>query len=399
MKDEAQSTTGLSRRGALFAAVGAMAAPTLAKAAAGAASWPAVAAKAEALPAGKLSPGVQVAVMRKGAMIYSKGFGLANLETGTPVSPTSVFRIGSVTKQFTAAALLQLQEAGRLSVDDKLAKFLPEVPRANDITLRQMLTHTSGIGNYTDTGKVEIFLQRSRTDYDQAALLKAMLGTDPMFIGEPGAQWEYSNTAFVLLGIVIEKVTGKPYAETFKPNLFARAGLTRTAVDDDAEVVPGRASGYSPNPTSASGFENASYISMTYPGAAGSLRSTAEDLCHWHEALLGGRILSPASLKEMTTPAKLANGQQPTAPTAPGKDAPRRAVNYGMGLGLDTDAHGLQISHGGGIQGFGSWIGSYPDAGVHISFIVNADGGYDGKSNLGPATQALRGELLKAVFG
>jgi CubicO group peptidase (beta-lactamase class C family) len=390
-----EEITGLSRRGALFAALGVAAAPALARAAAGGA-WDGVAAKANAMVAGKLSPGVTVAVTRKGQLAYAKGFGLANLETATPVTPQSVFRIGSVTKQFTAAALLQLQEQGLVSVDDKLAKYIPEVPRAGEISLRQMLNHTSGLGNYTDTGgKVEVFLQRSRTDYPQADLLKAMLGTDPMYIGEPGAQWAYSNTAFVLLGLLIEKVTGKPFAETFKPNLFARAGLTRTAVDDDAEVVPGRASGYSPNAAAPSGFENASYISMTYPGAAGNLRSTPEDLCRWHEALFGGRILKPESLKLMTTPGLLANGQLPTAKMGPGEPKP---IRYGMGLFIDSDAHGLQISHGGGIQGFGSWVGTYPEAGVHISFIHNADGGYDGKSHLGEASKALREALIAAAF-
>jgi CubicO group peptidase (beta-lactamase class C family) len=190
-------------------------------------------------------------------------------------------------------------------------------------------------------------------------------------------------------------VTGKPFAETFKPGLFARAGLTRTAVDDNAEVVPGRASGYSPSATSPSGFENASYISMTYPGAAGNLRSTPEDLCRWHAALFGGKILRPESLKEMTRPGLLANGQLPTAKLGPGEAKP---IRYGMGLFIDSDAHGTQISHGGGIQGFGSWIGSYPDAGVQISFIHNADGGYDGKSRLGESAKALREALIAAAF-
>jgi CubicO group peptidase (beta-lactamase class C family) len=385
---------GLSRRGALLAALGAAAAPALARAATGG-GWETVAAKANAIIAGKMSPGVTVAVMKKGQLAYAKGFGMANLETATPVTPQSVFRIGSVTKQFTAAALLQLQEAGVVSVDDKLAKYLPDVPRAGEITLRQMLNHTSGFGNYTNTGKVETFLQRSRVDYPQADLLKAMMGTDPMFVGQPGAQWEYSNTAFVLLGLVIEKATGKPFAETFKPNLFARAGLTRTAVDGNAEVVPNRASGYSPNATAPSGFENASYISMTYPGAAGNLRSTPEDLCKWHAALFGGRILKPASLAEMVKPGMLANGQLPTAKMGPGE---AKTIRYGMGLFIDSDAHGTQISHGGGIQGFGSWIGSYPDAGVQVSLIHNADGGYDGKSHLGEGSKALRDALITAAF-
>lgn len=395
--EDAKMNAGLSRRSAMFAALGMAAAPAMARAATGpAARWAGVDAKVKALVAARNAPGMQVAVMQKGAIVYSRGFGMANLETATPVTGATVFRIGSVTKQFTAAAMLQLQEAGKLSVDDKLSKYIPDFARADRVTLRQMLNHTSGIGNYTDTGKVEIFLQRSRTDYPSAELLEAMKGTSPTYIGEPGAQWAYSNTAFVLLGLVVEKAAGKPYAEVFKSQLFDRAGLALTAVDDNAEVVPNRASGYSPKPAAPSGFENASYISMTYPGAAGAMRSTSEDLCRWHEALFGGKILSAASLKEMTAPAKLANGQIPTAVmSADGKPVP---INYGMGLFLDTDTHGQQISHGGGIQGFGSWIGSYPDSGVRIGFIVNADGGYDGKSKLGPATKEVREALIAAAF-
>lgn len=396
--------TGLSRRSALLAALGAAAAPALAhaggkaagKPSAPTAAWAAVEAVGRSMVDGRDTPGVQICVFKKGAPIYSKGLGMANLETATPVAPTSVFRIGSVTKQFTAACLLQLQEAGKVSIDDKLDKYLPDFPRGSQITLRQMLNHTSGLGNYTDTGKVEIFLQRSRTDYAPDALLEAMKGTSPTYVGEAGAQWEYSNTAFVLLGLVIEKITGKPYREAFKAQLFDRAGLTRTDVDDAAEVVAGRASGYTPDAKATSGFANDSYISMTYPGGAGALRSTSEDLCRWHEALFGGRILRPESLKVMTTPALLANGQLPTQPSGP--DGKREPVRYGMGLFIDSDAHGPSISHGGGNQGFGSWVGSYPDAGVRIAFIANCDGGFDGKSKLGAHTKDLRTKLADAAF-
>lgn len=397
MKEETQAAFGLSRRGVMLGAIGAMAAPALARAAtmAGDGSWAAVTARAEAMIAGKDTPGLQLAVVKKGAMVYSRGFGFANLETGTAVGPTTIFRIGSVTKQFTAAALMQMQEAGLLSVDDKLAKFLPDFPRANEVSLRQMLTHTSGIGSYTDTKEVATFLQRSRTDYPPAALYEAMKSsTDPAYIGEPGAQYRYSNTAYVLLGLVIEKVGGKPYAEIFKSNLFDRAGLIRTAVDDNAEVVRGRASGYSASAAAPSGFENASYISMTYPGAAGSIRSTSEDMCRWHQALFAGRVVSAASLKEMITPGRLANGQLPTA----GRPGATRTINYGMGLGMETDARGRMVAHGGGIQGGGGWVGSYPDAGIHIGLAINGDAGYDGKSKLGASIQELREEIFKAVF-
>jgi D-alanyl-D-alanine carboxypeptidase len=382
---------GMSRRTVLGATLGMAAAPTLARAAASS-GWSAVDAAAAKLVADRVTPGLQIAVMKRGAAVYSKGFGVANLETGTKMAPSSVLRIGSVTKQFTAAALLRLQEQGKLSVDDKLSRFIPDFPRADDITLRQMLNHTSGLGNYTKTEKREIFFQRSRTDYPPAALLEAMRGTNPMMIGEPGAQFAYSNTAYVLLGLVIETITGQPYQSCFKANLFEPAGLAHTAVDDAADIVAGRVSGYSPDEQAPSGFKNASFISMTYPGGAGALRSTAEEMCRWHRALFGGRVLQPASLQQMTTPARLANGELPTTPSGP-PPAPTKPVHYGMGVFVENGARGRHISHGGGIQGFISHLGSYPEADIQVAFVFNAD-----NPKLGPVVGELRTKIAEAAF-
>jgi CubicO group peptidase (beta-lactamase class C family) len=389
----------LSRRGAVLAAVGALSAPRLAIAAKRTGAWAAIDGRIDALIADKTLAGGQVAVARRGALLYSRGFGAANLETRTPADTKSIFRFASNTKQFTAAAILSLQEAGLLSVDDRLAKYLPQVPRAADITLRQMLGHVSGLGDYVSTPDPHTMFQRARTDYTPAELLDHVLKTtDPLFIGEPGEQFAYSNTAFVMLGLVIEKASGRPYAEVVSP-LFRRAGLTRTAVDDASDVVTGRASGYALNEGAPSGFSNASFISMTYTFGAGSIRSTCEDFCRWHAALFGGRILKPESLRLMLEPARRKNGQLLTMTNGPSGDGKTAPPAYGLGLVVRDDAHGRLYSHGGAVQGFSSWTGTYPDVGVNIAMITNTDRLAATGKTVASAMDSLRTAITAAIFG
>ena len=303
--------------------------------------------------------------------------------------PQSIGKIGSVTKQFTAAAILLLAEDGKLTLDDSLAKYLPDFPRAGELTLRRMLNHTSGLGSYTDTAKLQDFLNMSRLDRTTDELVALMQAGDKVQVFEPGASLAYSNTAFVLLGVVIEKVTGHPYGAFFQSRLFGPAAMTRTAVDNMSEVLPGRSNGYSNDAKVPGGFTNASFISMTIPGAAGNLRSCMSDLCAWHEALLGGRILKPASLQTMLTPAQLNDGSLPKSPreSADGK------MRYGMGLFLDdSDGHRC-ISHGGGIQGFGTDLRTYPDQNLTLATIFNTDSGPPP-----PRAKALRTALLTAAL-
>ncbi len=334
--------------------------------------WAEVDRLARAMTVEHIVPGVSIAASRAGRLTYGQGFGMANLETGTPVTPESVFHIGSITKQFTAAAIVLLAADGKLALDDKLSRFFPQVPRANEITLRQMLTHTAGLGNYTDRKPLLAFLVSSRLDYDRDALLADMLAhTDPFFIGAPGAQWAYSNTGYVLLGLIVEKVSAIFYGAFFKQRLFAPAGLTQTSVDDLSVVVPHRASGYSGHAGSDTAFDNAAYISMTYPGGAGSMRSTPRDLCRWHTALLGGRILPPNGLKAMLTPVRLANGAQPIAIQGSGGPKP---VSYGFGIELKRFEGHATVEHGGGIFGFASDLRSFPVEQVSVAMVVNFDG-------------------------
>jgi CubicO group peptidase (beta-lactamase class C family) len=374
----------LSRRTALKAALGAAAfaaAPPSFAAARGAGArastaFAAVDAMGTALVTDRVIPGLSVAVMRAGRIVYQKGFGSANLETNTPVTPDCVFRVGSVSKQFVATAIALLSEEGRLSFDDRLSKFLPLFPRAGDVTLRQMLTHTSGLGNYTETQPREAFFHQARTDYSSVELLAAMAKTSPLFKSEPGTAWAYSNTAYVLLGLVVETVAGEPYGAFLKRRLFEPNGMTQTAVDDTYDVVPHRASGYTAKPGAPGVFRNADFISMTYPGAAGAMRSTPADLCRWHAALLGGRVVKPETLKTMLTPARLKNGELPIAPPSPGDaaDAPKKPMKYGFGLFVgEFEGHEF-VEHGGGIFGFITQFRSFWPQQVTFAAVVNYDG-------------------------
>lgn len=396
----------LSRRQALLLTAGAVAATAIARPATAAAPkrlvtvgpWSALDRMCEQAIADRVLPGLSLAVMRAGELVHSSGFGLANIETGTAVTPLSVFHIGSITKQFTGAAIALLAEEGKLSPDDALARFIPMFPRSGDITLRQMLNHTSGLGNYTEMTPREAFLQAARTDYDNIALLAAMARTNPLFKSEPGTAWAYSNTAYVLLGLVVEIAAQEPYGSYFKRRLFDVAGMGRTAVDDAAEIVPGRASGYDAQPKAPSGFANASFISMTYPQAAGAIRSTTEDLCRWHSALLGGRVLTPASLEQMLKPARLKDGKLPAMPAelAAMQGGTSKDVEYGFGVAMGEFEGRRYVEHNGGINGFMSALRSFQSDKVSVALLTNTIGGPEvGKLLFGIRDAAARIALAR----
>ena len=320
---------------------------------------------------GRLSPGVSICVTKHGRTIYDRSPGLANIETQTPMTARSVCRIGSITKQFTAAAILLLAEDGRLSIDDALAVYLPDFPRARDLPLRRILSHTAGLGNYTEEPLPQ-FLKDIRADRSTAELVAWMASSKDLQHSEPGTAWRYSNTGYVLLGAVVERASGKGYGDFLNQRIFKPLGLSDTALDHNKDVVPHRAGGYSIDVRAPTGFDKASFISMTAPGGAGALRSSAADLCAWHTALLGGKVLKPESLKAMTRPAVLNNGELPTGPGPGGKPV---AIRYGFGLEIDDVPGHHSVGHNGGIPGFSSVLLSLPDDGVSIAFIRNCDGG------------------------
>jgi CubicO group peptidase (beta-lactamase class C family) len=279
-------------------------------------------------------------------VLFSKGYGSANLEWDIPNAPNTKFRLGSVTKQFTAASILLLEERGKLSVKDPVKKYMPDAPAAWDkVTIYHLLTHTSCIPSFTgfpDYKKFEPFATTS-------AELVARFRDKPLEF-EPGEKWNYSNSGFVLLTYLIEKITGDTYEKFVRENIFTPLGMKDTGVDSNAAIILHRASGYTPG---KNGPENAGYINMTIPQGAGSLYSTTEDLLKWEQGLFGGKLLQPASLEKMTTPFK---------------------NNYAFGLGVETVGGHKVISHGGGIEGFNTDLTYYPEDKLTVVVLANLNG-------------------------
>lgn len=343
--------------------------------------------------AARLTPGLQMSVMKDGRLAYSRGFGFSNLAAETPVTATTMFRIGSLTKQFTAAALLLLAEDGRLSLDDRLQRFMPDFPRADQISLRQMLTHTSGLAAVPRLN----MRNATRPDWDAQTYLAAVLNANPLFVFQPGAGFLYSNVAFHLLGWVIEIASGQAYSSFLRTRLFDPIGLGHTAVDDAGAVVPQRASGYAQG--TRGGFRNSDFISMSLPGAAGSLRSTADDLVRWHSALLAGELLRPASLEAFLTPGRLNGGALPTR-LSRGSSASRETIEYGLGIALGTENGRRHVTHAGGINGFQSELKSYLAERVSVACLINMEGGRAGPdSGSGRAMGAMIAEGARIALG
>ena len=306
---------------------------------------------ARAYPGG--APGAAVLVKRGGTVVLRKGYGLAQLDFEVPVAPEHVFEIGSVTKQFTAAAILRLAEQGRLSLADPIARFLPDFPTGGrTVTLEQLLSHTAGVPNYTDLPE---WIPRWREDMSLATLIGLFAGRPLDF--EPGQSWSYSNSGYVLLGAVIEKVTGRSYEEFVESELFAPLGMTGTRYGHQEEVVAGRVAGYVKGPA---GWLNAPYLSLTQPYSAGALMSTVDDLARWSDALEAGRVVSTASRDRMFTPAVLRGGEQDGVST-----------RYGLGNAVTAVAGRPAHEHGGGIHGFVADLLRVPDGDLLVIVLSN----------------------------
>lgn len=344
-------------------------------------------AAAAAVAAGE-TPGLQLAVVKDGKVVLMKGYGSANLEQHVAVDNDSVFRVGSVTKQFTAAALLLLAEEGKLSVKDKLSKYYPNFPRANDITLDEMLHHTSGIHNYTAEANFVNDGMVHRSTEEMVEFIGKMPKTQDF---EPGTDWSYSNSAYFILGGVVEKVSGSTLAKVFKTRLFDPTGMTHSALDDETEIVRGRALGYSGSAPGA--FTNAPFISMSIPGGAGSIRSTAGDLAKWNAALFGGKVLKAASLTAMETPGRLNNGETSGAAMvklmSAGGQPPAAHSEYGYALFLTEEEGHRKIDHGGGIYGFSSSLSEFPDDRTTVVVLCNSIGKDVGVSKIAKRIERL----------
>jgi D-alanyl-D-alanine carboxypeptidase len=307
------------------------------------------------------APGLAVGVMHKGKVIFAKGYGLANVELDVPVTPNTVFKINSMTKQFTAAAIMLLAERGLLRTDDSLAKFLPDFPRASEITVKQLLTHTSGLSSLDRKPDFVVFSSRPHSIAEAIEWIH-----DDPFASDPGTMWNYSNSGFLLLTGIIEKASGQPFHVFMQKNIFEKLGLAQTAIDDPLLIVPHRAAGYSPVEGTPGALRNRPPLIFNGGGGVSGI-STVGDLLRWHDALFNGRILTPASLREMATPARFSNGKPAIATSStvlPG-------AQYGYGLHLaETKGH-AKIGHTGTGGGFHSMIITYPSDQYTIVVLLN----------------------------
>lgn len=306
-------------------------------------------------------PGVALAVLRDGKISLLKNYGLANVELRVPVKPETIFQSGSIGKQFTAAAIMILVQEGRVSLDDKISKYLPSTPDSwKDITIKHLLTHTSGMGDYPD----EISL---RGDYTEDQYLEIFKKAPLNFA--PGTKWDYSNVGYVTLGILISKITGRFYGEFLKEKLFKPLRMSTARIISEADIVANRAAGY----RSLNGeLKNQEWVSpSTNSTADGSFYVSILDMAKWDEALTRGfstasssgnksqneSVFARSTLEQMWTPVKLSDG---------------RIKSYGFGWFTDTLHNRRLVFHGGAWQGFKSQIIRFLDEKLTIIFLANS---------------------------
>lgn len=299
--------------------------------------------------------GVSVLVSENGEILYEKGFGYADIGNKVPVTSDTKFRIGSITKQFIAASILKLQEDGKLSVQDRLSKFLPDFPRGDEVTIYHLLTHTSGIHSYTDR---PFFYKFITLPIAPAALIDTIKSYPYDF--NPSDNWLYNNSGFFLLGYIVEKVSGKNLDNYLKETFFKPLGMNNTGIYNTNVLLDNEAYGYS--------YDNGTLIKainwdMSWAGGAGALYSTTKDLYTWNEAVFNGKVLSDESLKAAFTPVVLNNKQK---------------IDYGYGWALQ-DYRGYKfISHGGGLDGFVTYLERQPEKKITVVVLCNSTPPPDG---------------------
>jgi len=295
-------------------------------------------------------------IAENGKVVYKGAFGMANMEWNIPNTPDTRFRLGSITKQFTATATLQLVEQGKIKLDGKITDYLPDYRKdtGDKVTIHHLLTHTSGIPSYT--GQPGFFENVSRNPYKVDEFVKKYASGNLEF--EPGSKFSYNNSGYFLLGAIIERVTGKPYEQVLKENIFDPLGMKNSGYDRHATIIPKRASGYSKTPD---GYINAVYLDMSIPYAAGSLYSTVEDLYLWDQALYADKVLSAQSKALMYKPflENYAYGWAVTNASFKQNDQPVQV-----------------ITHDGGINGFTTTIIRFPTEKNLIVMLDNTGSGY-----------------------
>jgi D-alanyl-D-alanine carboxypeptidase len=293
-------------------------------------------------------PGMTVALAKNGSMLYAQAYGDSNIATQSPTQTSTIFEIGSITKQFTAALIMKLQEQGELRVDDSIHAYLPEYNFPSAITLRMLLTHTSGLENYTTFAQYPGW---AANGVSEQTILSAVSQAPLLF--PPGTQWSYSNSNYFALGAIIEKLTGQSYAANLEQYIFQPMGLTSTYFSLPPSAQS--AIGYTLNATS---LIPALVCNRSTAFAAGALSSNVSDLIAWDNALINGKVVSPASFTAMTTP---------VSSSIPG------GGSYGFGLSLRTFDNHPTIWHSGGINGFTADNNVFLDSGFAVVVLTNSD--------------------------
>jgi D-alanyl-D-alanine carboxypeptidase len=296
-------------------------------------------------------PSASIAVVKDGKIVYLNAYGSARLDPRTPATSAMRYSIGSISKQFTAVAMLLLQEQGKLSLDDKVAKFIPNLTRANEVTIRQLLSHTSGYQDYWPQDYVMPMMLQPVT----SAKILDMWARKPLDF-DPGAKWQYSNTNYVIAGVIIEKASGKPFLQFLTEKIFTPLGMTSVTNTDEKKLGDTDPTGYmryALGPLRAAPKEGAGWLF-----AAGELAMTAEDLAKWNISIMDQKLLRPASYRELEREQELNNGL---------------GTRYGLGVTLGTEAGHRAVSHGGEVSGFVSESIVFPDERVSVVALTNQD--------------------------
>jgi len=317
-----------------------------------------LASKVDSLAQATLAQGsvaaMSIGVQRGGEPLLMRGYGLADIENDVPATAETVYRIGSITKQFTAASVMQLVEAGEMGLDDLMTEYLPDYPmQGHEVTIRHLLTHTSGIQSYTGMQSWRPQVTLDLTDEELVAIFSA----EP-FNFAPGERYLYNNSGFYLLGMIVGEASGESYRDYVNGHLFEPLGLTGSSYCDERPIIRGRAEGYE---FVGGELLNDEPLSMNQPGAAGALCSTVPDLLSWTVALRSGDVVSEASYERMTAPATLDDGS---------------STGYGFGLGMGSLVGQPSVSHGGGINGFSTMLAHYPDADLDVVVLSNTPGAH-----------------------
>ncbi|MFH0759467.1 MAG: serine hydrolase [Bacteroidota bacterium] len=295
-------------------------------------------------------PGATALVAIIGEIVYHKAFGMANLELDVKMEPDMVFEIGSITKQFTAVSILMLMEQGKLNLEDDITKFIEDYPtHGHHISIHHLLTHTSGIKSYTS---MENWPPVWRKDFEPKELID-FFKNEPMDFA-PGEEWRYNNSAYFILGYIIEKASGQTYKQFVETNIFKPLGMRSSLYGSNSEIIKKRAYGYQKQDD----YVNAEYLSLTQPYGAGSLMSTVEDLFIWNRAIRANKLLKKESIELAFTNYQLNNGDK---------------INYGYGWALNEINGSPTIEHAGGIFGYTTNSIYLPDEDVFVAVYSNCD--------------------------